>query len=73
VFQRTNINGQVEIGRSRISFHQRFALSFFKTKVSNKADFTYILGFLLFWHKNIGAKAARKMLVKLTTGWTACY
>jgi len=23
----------------------------------------------IFWHKNIGAKAARKMLMKLTTGW----
>jgi len=25
-------------------------------------------GFVTFWHKNIGAKAARKMLVKLATG-----
>jgi len=27
-------------------------------------------GFVVFWHKNIGAKAARKMLMKLTTGHT---
>jgi hypothetical protein len=26
------------------------------------------LGFVIFWHRNIAAKAARKMLVKLTTG-----
>jgi hypothetical protein len=38
-------------------------------------NFTNILGaafsyksFVLFWHKNICAKAAHKMLVKLTTG-----
>jgi len=25
--------------------------------------------FVIFWHKNIGAKANRKMLMKLTTEW----
>jgi len=33
------------------------------------AAFFYLLfGFVNFWRKNISAKAARKMLVKLTTG-----
>jgi len=28
------------------------------------------LGFVIFWHKNIGSKAACKMLMKLTTAVT---
>jgi hypothetical protein len=28
----------------------------------------YMFGFVIFWQKDFGAKAAHKMLVKLTTG-----
>jgi len=31
-----------------------------------KYDFHLQFGFVIFWQKNIGAKAARKMLVKFT-------
>ncbi len=30
-------------------------------------------GFVIFWHKNIGAKAVCIMLMKMTTGWSASY
>jgi len=33
------------------------------------AAFLYLqFGFVIFWQKNIGSKAARKMLMKLTPG-----
>jgi len=33
------------------------------------ADFLYVqIVLVVFWHNNIGGNAARKMLVKLTTG-----
>ena len=51
---------------SRGQFHQHFAHNFFRTKVTCVA-FLYIhFRFVLFRRKNIEAKAAQKMLVKLT-------
>ncbi len=40
----------------------------FSTNVSRNAFLYLKLRFVLFWSKNIGAKAARNMLVKLTPG-----
>jgi len=39
----------------------------FCTKVFFTAFLWLLFGFVIFWHKTIGAKAARKMLMKLTT------
>ncbi len=43
-------------------FHQQFTCGFFEQK------FWVHFRFVLFWHKNIGAKATFRMLVKLTPG-----
>jgi len=37
----------------------------FSTKVFCSAFLYLQFGFVIFWHKNIGAKTARKVLVKL--------
>ncbi len=47
-------------------FHQHFFALLFRTKVSYEAFLYFHFRFVLFWHKNISTKAARKMLVKLT-------
>ena len=47
--------------------HQHFTTSFFCTKVSCAAFICLQFVFVLCWQKEIGAKAARKMLVNLTT------
>jgi hypothetical protein len=38
------------------------------TKVLCTAFLYLQIGFEFFWHKNVGAKAARKMLMKCSTG-----
>jgi len=48
------------------SISSTFYLQLFRTKVFCTAFLWLQFGFLIFWHKNIGAKAAGKMLVKLT-------
>jgi hypothetical protein len=40
----------------------------FCTKFLCAASMRLQFGFAMFWHKDFGAKAARKMLVKLTPG-----
>ena len=52
---------------ARCQFHKYFTLDFFCTQVFCEAFLYLQFGFVFFWHKEIGAKAARKMLVKLTT------
>jgi hypothetical protein len=52
--------------------HQYFYEQLFNTKVFF-AVFLYLqFGFVIFCQKNISAKAARKLLVKLTTGIKLC-
>ncbi len=51
---------------SRCRFHQHFTSRFFKQKFFS-AFLCLQFGFVAFSQKNIGAKAARKMLVKLAT------
>jgi hypothetical protein len=54
--------------RNKVSISLTFCLHLFQSKVFS-ADFCYLLfGFVIFLQKNIAAKAAHKMLVKLTTG-----
>jgi len=53
--------------RVAILISQTFYEHFLCTKVFGTAFLYLLFGFVDFWHKNIGAKAARKMLVKLTT------
>jgi len=52
----------------RSQFHQHFTIAFFRTKVFWAGFLLSQFGFKIFWLKNIGAKAAHKMLMKLTTG-----
>jgi hypothetical protein len=40
----------------------------FRTKVFSAAFMCLQFGFVIFWQKNFGAKAAHKMLLKLTPG-----
>jgi len=42
-----------------------FYKQLFHTKVFGAAFYNLQFGFVIFWQNNIGAKAARKMLVKL--------
>jgi hypothetical protein len=49
-----------------VSISPTFYARLFRTKVSREAFLYLDLRFVLFWRKNIGAKAARNMLVKLT-------
>jgi hypothetical protein len=48
------------------SISPTFYARLFRTKVLHKTFLNLDLRFVLFWRKNIGAKAARMMLVKLT-------
>jgi len=52
----------------RCQFQQHFTRAFFNWKCFGHTAFLYLhFGFVIFWRKNIGAKAARKMmLMKLT-------
>jgi len=52
----------------RLQFHQHFTGSFFHTKDFCAAFMSLQLGFVIFWRKNIGTKAAHKMLAKMTEG-----
>jgi len=54
---------------SEINPRFQFMSSFFVQKPFVKL---YSLGFVIFWQMNIDAKAARKMLVKLTTELRSC-
>ncbi len=57
-----------QVERSQVLIHQQFISSFFVQKCLAKLFLYLQFGFVIFWQKNIGAKAASKMLVKLTTG-----
>jgi len=47
--------------------YQHFMCAFFVQKCFAQLFSNYSFGFAIFWRKNIGAKAACKMLMKLTT------
>ncbi len=49
-------------------FQQHFTQEFFCTKVLCTAFLQLHFGFVIFWCKNIGAKVAYKILIKLTPG-----
>jgi hypothetical protein len=49
-----------------VSISPTFYTLLFRRKVSSKAFLYLDIRFVLFWRKNIDAKAARNMLVKLT-------
>jgi len=53
--------------RPRCQFHQYFMSSFVCTKVFCTAFLCLQFGFIIFWRKNIGKKAACKRLVKYVT------
>jgi hypothetical protein len=54
---------------TRCQFHQHFTCAFFVQKCLR--SFSLVTVWLCnFWSKEIGAKAAHKMLMKLTTDWT---
>ena len=50
-----------------------FYAKLFRLKVFNAAFMCLQFGFVILWQKEIGAKAARKMLAKLTGSWQAAY
>ncbi len=50
----------------RCQFHQYFMSSVFCTKAFCAAFLCLQFGFVIFWRKDFGTKAAHKMLVKLT-------
>ncbi len=52
----------------RFQFHQYFTSSFFVRKFFCAAFMCLQFEFVIFWRKDFGAKAAHKMLVKLTLG-----
>ncbi len=51
-----------------VSISSKFYKQFFCANVLCAAFLYFLSDFVIFWWKNIGAKAACKMLVKLTTG-----
>jgi hypothetical protein len=51
-----------------VSISPIFYQQLFHTKVFCAAFMCLHIGFVIFWQKNFGAKAAHKMLVKLTPG-----
>ncbi len=53
-------------GKTWCQFHQYFMSSFFCMKVFCVAFMCLQFGFVIFWRKGFGAKAAHKMSVKLT-------
>ena len=65
--QHTATDGVCAARETMCQFHQHFMSSFFCTKVFWAAFLYLRLRFVFFWRKDIGAKAACKMLVKLTT------
>jgi len=52
----------------RCQFHQYFMSSFFVRKIYGAAFTCFQFGFAIYWQNDFGAKAAHKMLVKLTPG-----
>jgi len=51
-----------------VSISLTFYFQLFPTKVLCAAFHSLQFGFEIFWQKNIGAKAAHKMFMKLTIG-----
>jgi hypothetical protein len=51
-----------------VSISPKFYEQLFDTKVFCAAFMCIQFGFVIFWQKDFGAKAAHKMLVKLTPG-----
>jgi hypothetical protein len=52
-------------------YHQHSTCSFYVRKLHAQLFCAYILGFVLYWRKTVGAKAAGRMLVKLNPGHRA--
>jgi len=65
----SKIEDSIQLGNNNIrcQFHQQFMSSFFCMKFFCVAFMSLQFEFIIFWCKEIGTKAARKMLVKLTT------
>ncbi len=59
----------VQITLVWLSISPIFYEQLFHTKVLCTAIMCLQFGFVIFWRKEFGAKAAHKMLVKLTPGW----
>jgi hypothetical protein len=55
----------LHVSISPIFYEQRF-----HTRVFCAAFMCFQIGFVIFWQKDFGTKAAHKMLVKLTPGWS---
>jgi hypothetical protein len=53
----------------QVSISPIFYKQLFHTKVLCAAFMCLQFWFVIFWRKDFGAKATRKMLVKLTPGW----
>ncbi len=61
----------IKIKLTLVSVSQTFCKQLFSTKLLC-AEFLYLkFGLVTFWQRNIGEKAAHKMLTKLTTGANA--
>jgi hypothetical protein len=58
----------VQITLALLSISPIFYKQLFHTKVLCAPFMCLQLGFVIFWQKDFGAKAAHKMLVKLTPG-----
>ncbi len=54
--------------KTQVSISPTFYQQLFHTKKYCKAFLYTQFGFVIFWRKNISAKGALKMLVKLTSG-----
>jgi hypothetical protein len=56
------------VERDQVSISPIFYEQLFRMKVFCAAFMCLQFGFVIFWQKDFGAKAAHKMLVKLTPG-----
>jgi hypothetical protein len=66
---RSKEQGTESISRPLVSISPKFYASLFGTKLFCKAFILLMFGHIIFWCKNIGAKAVRKMLMKFTTDY----
>jgi hypothetical protein len=66
------VNREIEI-LNLVSTSPIFYEQLFHTKVLCAAFMCLQFGFVIFWQKDFGTKAAQKMLVKLTPGKTRLF
>jgi hypothetical protein len=71
IFQKLNVAKYIwEPCGNLVSISPIFYEHLFRTKVFCAAFMCFQFGFEIFWQKDFGAKAAHKLLVKLTPGST---